>query len=290
MDWLRHGKNWPNAQFSRFVTCEKTRWHVQSTGTGPDILLLHGSGATTHSFADMFAPLAQNFSVTAIDLPGHGFSSPIGNRRPSLRNVASAVSALMEQESIAPQIIVGHSAGAAIAVQCVSDGGLTPQKLVSINGAFYPFPGFAGSVFPIAARLLFLNPFVPKLFSFGAGNYSRVENLIRSTGSKLSTDGVRLYQSALQSSDHVDGALALMAHWNLEPMAEMLSKLTLPTLQIIGMSDGTVSPEAASRTEKLLQFGHRHNFSGKGHLVHEEEPDEVARLISEFALNDPSSG
>ncbi len=250
----------------------------------PQMLLLHGSGATTHSYAELLPILAEQFSVTAIDLPGHGFTSPLGNGKPTLARVAEAVSAFMQQEDIQPDIIVGHSAGAAIGVQAVAAGGLKPKSIVSINGAFYPFPGFAGSMFPLAAKLLFLNPIVPKLFSFTAGNFGRIESLIESTGSKLNKEGLALYQKAMLSSDHVNGTLAMMANWDLEPMRELLSHLPIPMLQIIGMRDGTISPSTAVETANLLKHGSRLDFRGKGHLVHEELPEEVAAAISDFAL------
>ena len=284
MDWLKHGASWPHREHSKFVVCDQTRWHMQKMGDGPDLLLLHGSGATTHSYAGLMPLLAKEFTVTAIDLPGHGFSSPLGSGQPTLKRVGEAVAALMQQEAMQPELIVGHSAGAAIAVQMVAKCGLTPEKLVSINGAFYPFPGLAGSVFPMAAKLLFLNPFVPKLFSFSADYFGRVESLIDATGSKLSREGLSFYEKAMSSSDHVEGALALMAHWDLEPMASQIAALDIPMLQIIGLADGTISPNAARDTQRLLKHGSRKDFVGKGHLVHEESPEDVAETILEFSL------
>ena len=223
MNWARDGAGWPNADVSRFVELDRMRWHVQQMGSGPSILLLHGTGATTHSYAAVMPLLAQHFSVTAIDLPGHGFTSRIASGSPSLPRVCHAIAGLLDSEGLAPTAIVGHSAGAAIAVQMAGEGLVTPDALVAINGAFYPFPGFAGHIFPAAAKLLFLNPFAPRLFAFGAGSRRRVVDLIASTGSTLDARGVDLYQRALTSSDHVEGTLAMMANWNLNDMERRLA-------------------------------------------------------------------
>ena len=68
-------EDWPNRTASRYVEAGGLRWHVQSLGdTGPVILLLHGTGAATHSWAGLAPLLATRFRVVAPDLPGHGFS------------------------------------------------------------------------------------------------------------------------------------------------------------------------------------------------------------------------
>lgn len=283
MDWLSDGYDWPNRDSSRFVIVNGTRWHIQQMGSGPQILLLHGSGATTHSLGDLLPDLARNYTVTAIDLPGHGFTSRLHGSKPDLDGVSLAVNALMQKEGVEPELIVGHSAGAAIAVHAVASGLLNPKALVAINGAFYPFPGFSGHIFPAVAKLLFLNPFAPRLFAFGAGNRQRVNNLIKSTGSQISKKGVDFYQRALISSRHIEGTLAMMANWNLAPMTAKLKSLEIPVLQIIGGKDGTVDPKLANRTASLLRSGQMLVLNNYGHLVHEEIPDQVADAIRAFA-------
>ena len=49
LDWATDGRDWPNHAASRFVEAAGMRWHVQVMGSGPALLLLHGTGAATHS-------------------------------------------------------------------------------------------------------------------------------------------------------------------------------------------------------------------------------------------------
>ncbi|MFD0917795.1 alpha/beta fold hydrolase BchO [Pseudahrensia aquimaris] len=284
MKWEQHGRSWPNSEISRFEIVDRTRYHVQRTGGEglPKLLMLHGSGATTHSLAALIENLRGKFDILAPDIPGHGFSGPLDAQKPTLPNIAKALGKLLEYEDFAPDLVVGHSAGAAIAVQMQSTGVINVGGIVSINGAFYPFPGMAGHLFPAIARLLFLNPFVPHLFAFGAGSRGRVQDLIDSTGSKLGPEGIDLYQKAISDAEHVEGTLAMMANWDLEPMATMLRHLNIPVLQIIGGRDGTIEPKAAQQTARLLRHDSMVVFPDKGHLVHEEAPDEVADAILHF--------
>jgi pimeloyl-[acyl-carrier protein] methyl ester esterase len=48
--------------------------HVERTGTGPDLVLLHGWGLHSGVWIDVLPDLARRFRVHAIDLPGHGHS------------------------------------------------------------------------------------------------------------------------------------------------------------------------------------------------------------------------
>ncbi|OZA31359.1 MAG: alpha/beta hydrolase, partial [Novosphingobium sp. 17-62-9] len=65
--WDVEGRNWPNRSASRFIETPGLKWHVQIAGEGPVVLLLHGTGAATHSWRDVLPLLAQGFTVIAPD-------------------------------------------------------------------------------------------------------------------------------------------------------------------------------------------------------------------------------
>ena len=69
--------DWPLRQVSQFIEIENVHWHVQIIGAGPVVLLLHGTGASTHSLADLAVALSDNFTCMLVDLPGHALSSPL---------------------------------------------------------------------------------------------------------------------------------------------------------------------------------------------------------------------
>ena len=92
------------------------------------LLLLHGTGAATHSWRDLAPLLARDFTIVAPDLPGHGFTQAPESDRLSLPAMARAVAALLKQLALAPELIVGHSAGVAIALRMVLDKAVTPAR------------------------------------------------------------------------------------------------------------------------------------------------------------------
>ena len=73
--WEAVADFWPRAATSQFVRAAELDFHVQVSGSGDDVLMLHGAGASSHSFAELAERLSTHYRVIAPDLPGQGFSS-----------------------------------------------------------------------------------------------------------------------------------------------------------------------------------------------------------------------
>jgi len=277
--WENEGRDWPNREASRFVRAAGLTWHVQAMGQGPSLLLVHGTGAATHSWRDLAPLLAERFAVVAPDLPGHGFTEKPPLRGLGLPAMAAALGALLAELAVQPRVVVGHSAGAAILVRMALDGQLDPDLCISLNGALLPFRGLPGKLFGPAARLLALNPLVPRLFARRAREPAVLGRLVDNTGSTLDRRGIELYGRLAADHRHVGGALGMMAAWDLEPLVRDLPGLACPLVLVVGSHDRTVSPSNAARVQALLPSSRIVRLDRLGHLMHEEAPATVARLI-----------
>ena len=304
LTWESDGVDWPNRQHSRFVVAANLRWHIQQFGAlathAPAALLIHGTGASTHSWRSLIPLLTQNFKVLAMDLPGHAFTQmPLGggsSQQMSLPGMATALAELLKTLNIKPALIIGHSAGAAIGVRMCLDGLVAPQLLVSINGALLPLGGLAGQLFAPAARLMSVIPFVPKLFSWQASSPAVLQKLIDSTGSKLDTEGMALYGRLVSNPGHAAGALGMMANWDLPQLGADMPRLKTPLSLIVGSNDQTVLPRQAARLRALWPVAalqpqpHLSMLDGLGHLAHEERADLVAAIVmDQFAQVQPAT-
>jgi magnesium chelatase accessory protein len=287
-DWATEGRDWPNRAASRFVEAGGLRWHVQVMGEGPALVLLHGTGAATHSWRDLAPALARTHTVIAPDLPGHGFTaSPQLDEGFALPRVAMSVSALLNELDVRPHALVGHSAGAAIAVRLVLDGLQAPAGIVGINAALLPFPGPLGPWAPYLAKTLFYNPFALGLFLRRASRPGAIYDLMQSTGSTLDARGVELYARLFRCRRHLESTIALMAHWDLVSLKRDLPRLRGPLSLIVGEKDRAIAPEAADTVNRLVRQARIVSVPGVGHLAHEEKPDEIARLIVEAIQSAP---
>ncbi|MCF2871530.1 alpha/beta fold hydrolase [Octadecabacter sp. G9-8] len=264
------------ASTSRKVLCRPHRWHIQEAGKGDTILLLHGAGGATQSWRGIFPILAKTHHVIAIDLPGQGFTELGARSRCGLRHMSEDIAALMTQEGWQPSTIVGHSAGAAIALELARTG--HANHVIGINAALSNFRGVAGWLFPIMAKALALNPFTAKLFS-KAATPSSVQNLIKGTGSTLDMDGQALYLRLVRDTPHVDATLSMMSQWSLDRLNEDLPNITAKVDLIVADGDKAVPPASSFDAAKILPNAQTFEVKGLGHLAHEEDPDQIAALI-----------
>ena len=69
------GASWPTSTTS----CATSTWPAvahprAASGSGPELVLLHGTGGHLEAYARDIAGLAADFRVTAYDMVGHGWS------------------------------------------------------------------------------------------------------------------------------------------------------------------------------------------------------------------------
>lgn len=287
LDWNREGKIWPHRDASAFVVSGGATWHVQRMGPkakkAPTLLLLHGTGASVHSWRGLMPLLASDFDVVAMDLPRHAFTTGHAPSAMALPTMARAVADLIETLAIAPQVIIGHSAGAALALQLALDHAYR-GPIVGLNSALRPFPGPAAQIFPAVAKLLFVNPLVPRIFSAAAGFGSEGERFIyRSTHSKIDAEGQACYTTLLRNPHHTKGALAMMANWDLPTLRTRMHEIANPVLLVHSDKDNAIPLEWAREANGWLPNATLEVIEGLGHLAHEEAPERSAALISDFA-------
>ncbi|MET4101665.1 magnesium chelatase accessory protein [Roseovarius sp. MBR-78] len=288
MDWARDLPGWPLSDLSRRVALAPHRWHVQEAGRGPLLLLLHGAGASTHSWRDLIPDLARDHRVVAIDLPGQGFTAMGARGRCGLVPMASDIAALIAAEGWQPRAIIGHSAGAALALRLALDlpaaSATAPRapRVIGINAALSPFKGLAGVLFPALAKVLAFNPLTALAFTAGGNRQARARRLIEGTGSRLDEAAIGHYAQLIGDRVHVDGTLQMMAQWDVRALLDALPALGAPCLLITGETDRAVPPDVSARAAARLPDARHLRLPELGHLAHEEAPARIAELIRDF--------
>ena len=131
------------------------------------------------------------------------------------------------------------------------------------------------------AKLLFLNPFAPRIFSWSADR-AAVARLLRGTGSTIDRSGVDYYARLFARHGHVAGALGMMANWDLETLARDLPKLNAPVALIVARGDKAVAPEMAEKIRARVPSAQIATVGGVGHLAHEEKPEVICERVLQF--------
>ncbi len=289
--WEREKSSWPNHELSTFVVAGGVRWHVQQTGSGPTILLVHGTGASTHSWRDLIPLLGRHYSVLAMDLPGHGFSDQVTGSSRSIEGMSNSVNALLHELDFKPLHCVGHSAGAVIACRMAIDGHIEPRNIVSLNGAFLPLRGAASMMFSPIAKLLAGSTLVPQLLARHADNRANIARVLANTGSRLDATGITLYQRLVRNPKHIAGALGMMGQWDLHGFARDLPRLKTRLVLMAAENDKTVPATQALVIARRVARAEVVRLPDLGHLAHEEEPIRVAaEIMKQCRCEDPIEG
>ena len=287
----------------RLVVANGIRWHCLAREADQSVpplhrrrvLLLHGTGSSAGSWMRFAACLAPGYSIVAPDLPGHGGcrgTEVLRNRPATLGAFADGLAAMARVTGHWPDIVVGHSAGAALAARLALDAALRGEPVptvVGLNAALLPLAGWAGASYPLLARLCALNPLVAPFFSLIATDPAAIRRLLAGTGSTIDDELVERYRELLRDAAHVAGTVRMLAQWDqerdLSALAEQLPSLGARLALVAAARDRTVAADVSARIHARVAGSRFVTLAGLGHLAHEEAAPTVA-LVVESILGD----
>jgi len=287
-DWKVEGADWPNRDASFFHRANGLNWHVQQMGKDmpQSIVLLHGTGAATHSFRDLMPALAEQLNVLTFDLPGHGFTTGTGPLDLSLDGMTASVAALLKSLPFQPDYLLGHSAGAAIAIQFALQSDNAIKQVFGVNAALSPIKGNA--VLSPVAKLLFANPFSSRLFSMTASQSPLGDRLIASAGPDIDQAGRMAYRALMRCPAHVRGAIGMMASWNLTALLKRLPHLKPHLTLIVAADDKLVPASDSKKAVERIPNAELIEFKTGGHLLHEVSSKAIAQVVFDRMAHNPS--
>ena len=185
---------WPNRSNSTFINLVNYNWHIQKLGSeGKKLLLIHGTGASSHSWFPLTEDLELDFEILSLDLPGHGFTKALTKQKKQLKNIVDQIYNLLQEINFIPEIVLGHSAGAVIAYELAKKLENSPYT-VAINAAFGQFSGLAGVAFPYFAKIAAATTIPARLLTLLANKQELVQKLLSGTGSTIPREQIRCYQ------------------------------------------------------------------------------------------------
>ena len=272
---------------SRFARLNDLTVHFKAAGEGdPAIILLHGFGASLFSWREVLDPLSQSARVIAYDRPAFGLTErPVpgswdGESPYGAAAQVDLLLALLDSQAIDRAVLIGNSAGAAIAVRTALEHPDRVLALVLISPAVLDS---AGSPLPAwVYRLPPVDHMGPLLARAFIGRGRTLIDLAWHDPGRISQQVRQAYERPLQA-DHWDVAL-----WELvrasQPLGleSRLSELTVPTLVLTGASDRIVPPADSQRVADQIPGATMVVLPECGHLAQEECPQDLLREIRRF--------
>jgi magnesium chelatase accessory protein len=267
-------------------------WHVQMAGAGvgengakkPVALLLHGTGSSAHSWAELLPVLAKSHWVIAPDLPGHGFTINHQSEQLSLTLITHKLAELLRALGV-EQIdsIIGHSAGATLGLQ-YSLLYPAPKRILGLNPSLVSLPSFYHSFLAPLINPIATSSFVSSMIADLLPFTSMIDKLLDSTNSKLNGIQRERYKLLFKQKNHINGSLNFMAATDIPNLLAHANEITSELTFLVANQDSWV------RKEELLAVIHRYFPRSTviqkdgGHLFHEANP-EAAMAIIQSALD-----
>ena len=257
-------------------------WHVESTGAGEPLLLLHGWGMHSGVWGSVATQLAQNFRVHCIDLPGHGYSETITPY--NLDALVQALSAYWHKQYPSRAIsLCGWSLGGQIALrwaQCVP-AQIRRLMLLSCTPCFVQRADWV-SAMPADT----LHEFSQALQHNTVQTLQRFIALQVHGGEHERALRVQLRKHIFARGQPHHAALAsgLDILRDVDLRAE-LAQIGQPTLLISGGRDGLTPSAASAYMAQQLPYARLLEIAGAAHVPFLSHPDEVLAALQNFAAD-----
>jgi len=253
------------------VTGRRIR-HLIVGDEGDAVVMVHGFGGCLENWSSNQSVLAAaGRVVAALDLPGHGESSPdVGSG--SLDELASVVQGYMDTVGIGRAHLVGHSMGAAL---CLALADREPGRVQSLT-----------LVAPAGLRQKINSEFIRGYI--GARTRDELVPLMSLlyADPRHVTDELLGQVVAYKQRPGVAEALAKIAssRYGGTPSGRQLRDVAgcVPTLMLWGVADAVIPPPAPGdfvREGVLIRV-----LPCSGHMVQIEAADEVNRLMDDFLV------
>lgn len=244
-------------------------------GTGPDILLVHGLGASMRCWHEVTTLLKDQYRVTCVDLLGFGRSVLPPSDVLSLDLQRSALEQVIRTLDLKSPVVVGCSMGGAIAFDLGRKGDVTLSGIVAMAPAINPCE------IPPAPKAY---PWIRLLGWAGAGPLSMMAIKRHVTGRWFWPLGESVrnswtpYYNARAFAPLLDSLRWMRNQTGLESLAP----LDLPILILHGQRDPIISVATSESVARLLPQAKVQLHKGRHHLM-EEDPQWVANQIREFS-------
>lgn len=257
-----------------FVQVHGMRVHLQRSGDGPPLLLLHGIVGSAQNWQQNIRFLSRHATVYAVDLFNMGESERVVGLDAGLEATADGLAGLLDALGLAEADVAGHSHGGAVAMMLAARHPDRVGKLILFAPA-NPYCNFGHQLIRFyqtsfgrwfARRI----PMLPRSFKATALSrmYGDPSRIVEGT-----LDG---YINGLQVPGTVDHILGILQGWFVDMLAlrGVLAKLAdRPTLLIWGDHDHTVGLSSAYRLQQVLLRSKLMVIPGVGHIPFAEMPD-----------------
>ncbi|MEU4085489.1 alpha/beta hydrolase [Streptomyces aureus] len=256
-------------------------------GEGPALVLIHGIGDSSATWAELIPDLARTHTVIAPDLLGHGDSDkPRADY--SVAAYANGVRDLLATLDIESATLVGHSLGGGVAMQFAYQFPERTERLILVSAG-----GVGGEVTPAlravslpGAHLLLSALRLPGM-SLHVGLFLRLMRLVDADLARDAPELLNLVDALPDATSRSAFIRTLrgVVDWRGQAVT-MLDRCYLtegmPTMLLWGDRDGVVPVRHAHGAHAAMPGSRLEIFEGAGHFPFHSDPARFLALVQEF--------
>lgn len=273
-------KNKYAAAPSKFMALNELRIHYRDEGTGDAIVLVHGTGASLHTWNAWAQDLSQTHRVIRLDLPAYGLTGKDPKKRYSSKDYVDLIDAFLKELNVNQFHLAGNSLGGLVSWLYASYHPDKVQKLILIDPS-----GFPSKKSPMVISLA-KTPGINMLIRYVTPKAFIKKNLkeVYYNPDLISTQILdRYYELTLAPGNRT--AFIDRAKIEREDYTDRLGLITNPTLILWGAEDAWIPLKNAYRFEEKIATSTVVVMKETGHLPMEEKPAKSLAITLDFLSN-----
>ncbi len=262
---------------SKFMSLNGMNIHYRDQGEGAVIVLIHGTGASLHTWEDWTQDLIRDYRVIRLDLPAYGLTGQDPQKRYSAKDYVDLLDAFLTELNVDKFNLAGNSLGGLVSWLYASYHPDKIEKLVLLNPSGFPFKET-----PMVIKLAktpIINNFIRYVTprSFIEKNIREVyydETLIKEAT-------IDRYHDLTQYSGNRE-AFIDRAYIEREDYTKRLGLVKSTTLILWGENDEWIPVSDALKFESALPNASVIIMPKTGHVPMEEKPKESVSIVKDF--------
>lgn len=264
---------------SQFVEIENIQVHYRVEGTGPALVLIHGTGASLHTWDGWVDELKDDFTIYRLDLPAFGLTGPTMDRDYSMDNYVEFIHAFTQHVGLDSFAVGGNSLGGSIAWLYTVAHPKRVSQLILVDTGGYPSKKPSTALAFKIAR----NPILGKLMLHITPKSFIRKNLIQVYGdpTKVKDEVVdRYHDMTLRKGNR--HAFIDRTHTKTKNQSAEIKNISCPTLILWGAKDTWILPENAHKFQKDISNSDLIIYPEAGHVPMEEIPIKSANDVKKW--------
>jgi pimeloyl-ACP methyl ester carboxylesterase len=268
---------------STFVDVKGLSVHLRDEGPRDDptpLILLHGTGASLHTWDGWTSTLSSKRRVIRFDLPGFGLTGPSTDGVYSIDRYVDTVVAIADALSVQRFVIAGNSLGGYVAWATALAHPQRVEGLILVDAAGYPVQ--AQSV-PLAFRIA-RTPGLNRLMRDVLPR-SLVKTSLQDVYGDPAKVTPALVDRYFDLATRAGNRAALVARFEqTQPgtMSDRIREIRAPTLILWGGRDRLIPPALSARFRDDIRGSQLVVFDALGHVPHEEDPAATVAAVQGF--------